>query len=71
LLVHGLDPVLFFGVLRRGVVSTGDLPVDPVCRMAVEPESAAGSLRHQGTVYVFCPLEWAARFAAEPERYTR
>lgn len=63
------EPVLLFGAMRRGVVSTGDLPIDPVCRMAVEPESAAGSLYHQGTQYRFCSLDCAGRFAAEPERY--
>ncbi len=65
------EPVLLFAALRRGVIATGELPVDPVCRMAVEPESAAGSLRHCGTVYFFCSLECAGRFAADPERYTR
>lgn len=63
------EPVFLFGALRRGVVSTGGLPLDPVCRMAVDPETAAGSLQHNGTVYVFCSLECARSFAAEPERY--
>lgn len=63
------EPVLLFGALRRGVVSSKDLPIDPVCRMAVDPESAAGSLQHGGTVYVFCSLACAGRFAAEPEHY--
>lgn len=63
------EPVLLFGAMRRGVVSTHDLPIDPVCRMAVEPESAAGSLYHHGTQYHFCSLDCAGCFAAEPERY--
>ena len=63
------EPVLLFGALRRGLVSTLDLPVDPVCRMAVDPDGAAGSLRHRGTTYFFCSLGCAATFAAEPERY--
>lgn len=65
------EPILLFAALRRGVIATGELPVDPVCRMAVEPESAAGSLRHCGTVYFFCSLECAGHFAADPERYMR
>lgn len=64
------EPVLLFGALRRGLISTRGLPIDPVCRMAVEPGSAAGSLRHRGTEYFFCSLECAGRFAAQPERYT-
>lgn len=64
------EPVLLFGALRRGLVATQDLPVDPVCRMAVDPENAAGSLQYRGTVYVFCSLACAGRFAAEPERYS-
>lgn len=65
------EPVLLFGALRRGVVSTHDLPIDPVCRMAVDPESAAGSLQYRGTVFIFGSLDCAGRFAAEPERYAR
>ncbi len=65
------EPVLLFAVLRRGVVSTADLPLDPVCRMAVAPESAVGTLQHAGTTHFFCSLECASRFAADPERYTR
>jgi adenylate cyclase len=63
------EPVFLFGAMRRGVVSTRDLPVDPVCRMAVEPENAAGSLDHGGARYFFCSLQCAGRFAADPERY--
>lgn len=63
-------PVRLFGALRHGVVSTQELPVDPVCRMAVDPESAAGSLQHRGTVYVFCSLTCAGRFAGDPARYS-
>lgn len=63
------EPAVLFAVLRRGLLATEDLPVDPVCRMAVEPDDAAGSLQHRGATYVFCSLACAQRFAAEPERY--
>ncbi len=63
------EPVLLFGALRRGVVSSQDLPIDPVCRMAVDPDSAAGSLRYGGGEYFFCSLDCAGRFAAEPAHY--
>jgi class 3 adenylate cyclase/YHS domain-containing protein len=65
------EPVLLLAVLRRGLLATGDLPVDPVCRMAVDPAGAAGSLEHGGTAYVFCSLACAERFAADPELYAR
>jgi adenylate cyclase len=45
------------------------LPVDPVCRMAVDPENAAGTLVHEGVVHHFCSLECARRFAEAPERH--
>jgi class 3 adenylate cyclase len=42
---------------------------DPVCRMLVDPERAAGHLRHKGRDYWFCSLDCAARFAAAPDSY--
>lgn len=63
------EPVLVFAVLRRGLLATEDLPVDPVCRMSVEPDAAVGSLRHRGATYVFCSLSCAQRFASDPERF--
>jgi adenylate cyclase len=43
-----------------------DLPIDPVCRMAVEPGHAAGSLTYEGVEYWFCSLDCARRFAEAP-----
>lgn len=43
------EPVLLFSALRRGLLATGDLPIDPVCRMAVDPDGGAGALEHRGT----------------------
>lgn len=64
------EPVRLFAALRRGLIATQQLPRDPVCRMAVDPDNCAGRLEHRGVAYVFCSLECAGRFAAEPERYT-
>jgi Cu+-exporting ATPase len=47
------------------------LPIDPVCRMAVDPDRAAGRLTHEGTVYYFCSLPCAGHFASYPERFAR
>ena len=43
--------------------------IDPVCRMRVEPELAAGSLCHEGQRFGFCSMPCVAAFAADPSRY--
>jgi YHS domain-containing protein len=64
------EPVELFAALRAG---SGDalLPCDPVCRMAVDPECAAGRLVYEGTTYFFCTLGCAGEFARQPERFAR
>lgn len=57
-----------FAVFRVGE-SLGSLPVDPVCRMAVDPERAPGQLTYDGTAYFFCSLTCAGTFAQNPERF--
>ena len=64
------DPVTLVEASCEFSHSLDDLPIDPVCRMAVEPEHAAGSLAHEGTEYWFCSLDCAQKFAAAPERHT-
>jgi adenylate cyclase len=44
-------------------------PVDPVCRMIVGANHAAGRLRHADRDYYFCSLECVRAFAADPTRY--
>jgi YHS domain-containing protein len=58
--------VLVFAATKRGG-HPDKLPVDPVCRMAVDPQRAAGMLVHDGARYYFCSLECAQIFAANPE----
>jgi adenylate cyclase len=43
--------------------------IDPVCRMRVEPERAAGSVCHEGQRFWFCSMQCVAAFAADPARY--
>lgn len=43
--------------------------IDPVCRMRVEPETAAGSLYHAGQRFWFCSMPCVAAFAADPGRH--
>jgi adenylate cyclase len=47
-----------------------DRVIDPVCRMAVHPRAAASQVEHDGTVYWFCSLSWAAAFAAAPSDHS-
>ena len=63
------EPVEVFAALRHGL-SGEALPIDPVCRMAVDPDRAAGRLMHDGDAYFFCSLSCAGAFARQPDRYT-
>jgi adenylate cyclase len=65
------EPVEVFAALRMSGSSEDQLPVDPVCRMVVDPDRAAGRLIHNGTAYLFCSLTCAGRFAQQPDRYSR
>src|SRR5688572_4484142 len=42
---------------------------DPVCRMNVDPRSAAGSLEHAGKRYYFCSKHCLEKFRSDPGRY--
>ena len=65
------EPVELFAASRIGESREHPLACDPVCRMAVDPERAAGRLMYDGTAYFFCTLACAGQFASDPERYTR
>ena len=56
-------PVPVYAAIRHGKRSSLGLPIDPVCRMAVDPWHGAGRLTHQGVEYCFCSLECAGAFA--------
>jgi adenylate cyclase len=64
------EPLEIFAALRLDATAE-QLPVDPVCRMAVDPDRAPGRLVHKGGAYFFCSLSCAAQFAQQPERYAR
>jgi adenylate cyclase len=63
------EPVDVFAAVPLSESAEGRLPVDPVCRMAVDPDRAAGRLLYEGTAYFFCTLACAGEFAREPERF--
>lgn len=63
------EPVLLYQAVKEGESDEAGLPIDPVCRMAVDPDHSAGSLSHAGVEYHFCSLTCASKFAAAPEQY--
>jgi class 3 adenylate cyclase len=63
------EPVLLYAAARQGTSAAEHLPIDPVCRMAVDPQHAAGRLTHAGVEYHFCSLGCAGRFAAAPDAF--
>jgi adenylate cyclase len=64
------DPLLLYAAVREGTAHGHSLPIDPVCRMAVDPDRAVARVTHEGADYHFCSLDCAARFTADPERFT-
>jgi len=62
------EPAILYRALRWEV-DAHSLTVDPVCRMAVAADEAAGWLKYEGRKYTFCSLKCAQAFAAEPDRY--
>jgi len=60
-------PVELFEI-RLGASEPSDA-IDPVCRMRVRQELAAGSLCHDGQRFWFCSMPCVAAFAADPGRY--
>jgi adenylate cyclase len=65
-----VSPVRVFAVASREQADELRLVIDPVCRMAADPERSAGRLMHDGREFYFCSLECAGRFAAAPNDYT-
>lgn len=63
------EPVSLYEAVRHLVGDEVALPIDPVCRMAVDPSHAAGSLNFSGTTFYFCSLDCVSAFVSEPEHY--
>ena len=63
------EPVRLFTAVSQEM--SGTLPIDPVCRMAVDPAHQSGVLIHHNAQYHVCSLTCAEAFAREPDRYAR
>lgn len=63
------EPVELYAAVQQAERDAAGLPIDPVCRMAVDPAHSAGRLNHEGVEYCFCSLQCASAFAQSPDRY--
>jgi adenylate cyclase len=63
------DPVELFAAVPAGQDTKHRLAIDPVCRMAVDPDHAAGRLTYDGTAYFFCTLACAGEFSQRPDTF--
>jgi adenylate cyclase len=63
------EPVTVYALTLASQPDVADLPIDPVCRMAVDPsESKEWRARNDVEIH-FCSAECAAVFDRHPERY--
>lgn len=62
------EPVEIFAVTRVNE-DAARLVVDPVCRMAVDPERAVGRVVYEGSTYHLCSMGCVAAFSQNPQRY--
>ena len=63
------EQVTVYALTLASQPDVADLPIDPVCRMAVDPNESHERRRHDGLDIHFCSAECAAVFARHPERY--
>ena len=65
------DPETYVSKIRdEGRGARGEVHVDPVCGMKVDPEKAAGSSEYAGQTIYFCSTSCKAKFDADPGRYS-
>ncbi|MFQ6106332.1 MAG: heavy metal translocating P-type ATPase [Thermoplasmata archaeon] len=46
-----------------------NVATDPICKMEVNPETAAGKFEYKGKTYYFCAVGCMKRFQEDPEKY--
>ena len=51
------------------MAQTATQVTDPVCKMTVEPNQAAGQSTYKGQTYYFCSVSCKEQFDQEPEAY--
>jgi adenylate cyclase len=68
-LKHVPDPVEVFALYSEGADGRHDLPVDPVCRIAVDPAASEETTVWRGVEYHFCSSACATAFREAPTHY--
>lgn len=63
------EPVELWALLVDADRAESGLPLDPVCRMAVDPARLAHRVAHRGVEYHFCSDRCSRRFRDDPARY--
>ena len=63
------EPVELYALTLASQGELARLPVDPVCRMAVDPDRTSERRTYLGTDYHFCSSECAQVFDRHPARY--
>ena len=63
------EPVELLALVPEADEHHRALPVDPVCRMSVNPAQAGAHQVHRGVEYHFCSEACADAFRTEPQRY--
>src|SRR5262245_42135061 len=56
-------------LVQLGSLGPTTFETDPVCKMKVLPETAAGSYEYKGKTYYFCNPRCLERFRANPEQF--
>jgi len=54
-----------------GGAGGSSMAIDPVCKMTVEPATAAAQSTYRGQTYYFCAVSCKQAFDKEPEKYSR
>lgn len=65
------QPVAVYALVSEGVDERRELPVDPVCRMVVDPAGCEVTRVWRGTELHFCSESCAQAFDAAPHRYAQ
>ena len=47
------------------------MAIDPVCKMQVDPKTAAAEAEYQGQTYYFCAPGCKVSFEKDPEKYLK
>ncbi len=69
-LKHVREPVEIFALVPEGLDDRRGLPVDPVCRISVDPVATDERIVWRGIEYHFCSSACADAFRGAPSQYT-